>query len=117
MGFNHPFITIDNIKISTDKIISLFDFEKINKFHNFNSTDKILEIGAGSGRLSECILSIENNINYTICDIPPSIYISYKRLKLAFPNKKIELLIDCSNKKNLMIKLEKMKYLLYFHTN
>lgn len=107
VGFNHPFITIDNIKISTDKIISLFDFEKINKFHNFNSTDKILEIGAGSGRLSECILSIENNINYTICDIPPSIYISYKRLKLAFPNKKIELLIDCSNKKELNDKIRK----------
>jgi len=94
IGFDDPYIEIDNINITTDKIISLFDFEKINKFKKLESNNKILELGAGSGRLTECILSLKDNINYTVCDIPPSIYISYKRLKLAFPNKKISLLID-----------------------
>ena len=44
--------------------------------------------------LREAILSIQNNLNYVICDIAPAIYISYKRLKLVFPDKKISLLID-----------------------
>ena len=101
LGFDDPYITIDNLKVSSDKIISLFDFEKISNFYKINNSDSILEIGAGSGRLADCILSIENNINYTICDIPPSLYISYKRLKLAFPEKKIELLIDCENQEKL----------------
>ena len=57
-GFEHPFIQIDDYKISSDKIISLFDFEKISAFYNLNEKNKVLEIGAGSGRLCECILSI-----------------------------------------------------------
>ena len=101
LGFKDPFITIDGINITQDKIITLFDLEKIDKFSKIQENDKILEIGAGSGRLSDCIMSIKKNICYTICDIPPSIYISYKRLKLAFPEKKIKLLVDCENSKDL----------------
>ena len=93
LNFGDHFITIDDHNITSDKIISLFDLENIDDF-SYIGKDKILEIGAGSGRLSECILSIKKTSNYTICDIPPSIFISYKRLKLAFPDKKIELLID-----------------------
>ena len=107
LGFNDPYITIDNFKVSSDKIISLFDLEKINSFYKIKENNKILEIGAGSGRLADCILSIKNNINYTICDIPPSIYISYKRLKRAFPEKKIKLLIDCENPEKLNDDIEK----------
>ncbi len=94
LGNNHPYINLDNYKISSDKIVSLFDYEKIDEFFNFKKTNFILEIGAGSGRLSECILTLNQKIKYVICDIPPSLYISYKRLKVAFPNKKIELLIN-----------------------
>ena len=97
LGFDDPYITIDNINITEDKLVSLFDLEKIDKFKKINDGEKILELGAGSGRLADCILSIKNNINYTISDIPPSIYISYKRLKLSFPDKKIKLLIDCED--------------------
>ena len=61
----------------------------------------MLEIGAGSGRTSEAIMTINNNLNYVICDIPPAIYISYSRLKIAFPNKKISLLIDINDKDEL----------------
>ena len=106
-GFDHPFIQIDEYNVSTDKIISLFDFEKIYSFYNLNSKDKILEIGAGSGRLCECILSINPNLNYTICDIPPSIYISYERMKLRVPQKKIELLININNFDELSNKIKK----------
>ena len=101
LGFKDPFITIDGVNITTDKIVSLFDLEKIDKFSKIREKDRILEIGAGSGRLSDCIMSIKKNICYTICDIPPSIYICYKRLKLAFPEKKIKLLVDCDNSRDL----------------
>jgi putative sugar O-methyltransferase len=91
---DHPFINIDNHKITSDKIISLFDFENIDNFCKLSDQNKVLEIGAGSARLCECLLSINQHLNYTICDIPPSIYIAYQRVKLRFPKKKIKLLID-----------------------
>jgi|TARA_B100001964_G_scaffold195306_1_gene219264 putative sugar O-methyltransferase len=101
LGFNDPFITIDGTNVSTDKIISLFDLEKINSFNNLENVNRLLEFGSGSGRLSECILTFYNKINYVICDIPPAIYIAFKRLKLAFPNKKISLLINNNSKESL----------------
>ena len=104
-NFDHPFINIDNHKITSDKIISLFDYENIDNFCNLNNQNKILEIGAGSGRLCECLLSINSNLNYTICDIPPSIYIAFQRVKLRFPNKKIELLFNSENPKDLIKKI------------
>lgn len=41
-----------------------------------------------------------------MCDIPPAIYISYSRLKLAFPDKTISLLTDINNKIELEKKIE-----------
>ena len=106
LEFNDPYIKIDNINITTDKITSLLDYEKIHKAFDIKKFNKILEIGAGSGRTCEAILSIEKNLKYIICDIAPAIYISYKRLKLAFPDKKISLLIDVNDKTKLEEKIE-----------
>ena len=36
LGFNDPFVEIDNIYITSDKIISLLDCEKIDKAFNFD---------------------------------------------------------------------------------
>ena len=105
LGFNDPYIKIDDINISTDKIISLLDYQKIQKAFEIKKFKKILEIGAGSGRTCEAILSIEENFKYILCDIAPAIYISYSRLKLAFPNKTISLLIDVNNKVELEKKI------------
>jgi len=91
---NNPFIKIEKYNITSDKIVSLFDLEKIEKFKMLRDSFKILEIGAGSGRVSECIMSIKNRVVYIICDIPPALYISYKRMKSAFPDKKINLIFD-----------------------
>ena len=43
-----------------------------------------LEIGPGSGRLADTILSIFNNTKYVICDVPLALYVSYFRLKKRF---------------------------------
>jgi len=102
LGFNDPFITIQGINVSMDKIVSLFDLEKINKFIQLKSVYNILEIGAGSGRLSECIITNYSSVKkYVICDIPPAIYIAYKRIKLGFPNKKVFLSISNSEQEAL----------------
>lgn len=106
LGFDDPYVTINDIKISTDKVASLFDCEKIFKTFEKKKINRILEIGAGSGRTSEAILSINKEIKYVICDIPPAIYISYKRLKIAFPNKKISLMIDSNNEDELNKKIQ-----------
>jgi len=101
LGFDDPFIKLEGINVSTDKIVSLLDEEKIDKFIKLSSVNNILEIGAGSGRLSECILTNYPSIKYVICDIPPAIYIAYKRIKLGFPNKKVSLLIQNNEKESL----------------
>ena len=51
-------------------------------------------------------MSIRKCSQYTICDIPPAIFLSYKRLKLRFPKKKIKLLIDENNPENLVKKIK-----------
>ena len=56
--------------------------------------------------MCDTILSIEKHLNYIICDIAPALYLSYTRLKLAFPNKKISLLIDVNNKVELEKQIE-----------
>lgn len=107
LGYDTPYISLNNLKITTDKLVSLLDFDKIDRAFNLNNIKSILEIGAGSGRTSEAILSIKNNISYVICDIPPAIYVSFKRLKLAYPDKAIEYLVDIQDKDELNKKIKK----------
>ena len=90
LGFNDPFILIDGIKVTSDKINSLFDYEYINSFYDLTKKNiKVLEIGAGAARTSDTILTYNKNMKYIICDIPPSIFTGYIRLKKRFPKKKI----------------------------
>ena len=49
--------------------------KKIKKAFNIKKFKKILEIGAGSGRTCEAILSIEKDLKYIVCDISYSLYI------------------------------------------
>ena len=97
LDFNDHFLKINNENITTDKLISLLDYKKIEENINLSKVKKVLEIGAGSGRFTQTILTLNKNIKYIICDIPPAIYISYKRLKKVFKNKKVKLCFDCHN--------------------
>ena len=97
VGFGDPYIDIEGIKVTSDKINSLFDFDKINRFCNLNNQKTILEIGAGSGRTSQCIMTFNSNCKYVICDIPPALFISYERLRKVFKNKKVGLLYNYQN--------------------
>ena len=92
LTYNDPFLEINGHNVSSDKINSIFDYENIDKFSSFSDKKNILEIGAGSGRTSQAIVTFNKDIKYTICDIPPALFISYERLKNVFKNKKIGLL-------------------------
>jgi putative sugar O-methyltransferase len=97
LDFNDHFLKINNENISTDKLVSLLDYKKIGQKIDLTKVKKVLEIGAGSGRFTQTILTFNEDIKYIICDIPPAIYISYKRLKKVFKNKKIKLCFNCHN--------------------
>ena len=96
LSYNDPFININGYKISQDKINSILDYKSIDDFSSLSNKKNILEIGAGSGRTSQAILTFNDNIKYTICDIPPALYLSYDRLKKVFKHKKIGLLYNLS---------------------
>ena len=101
LDFNDHFLKINSENVTTDKLVSLLDYKKIEKNLNLSQTRRVLEIGAGSGRFSQTFLTFKQNSKYIICDIPPAIYISYYRLKKVFKRKKIKLCFNCDNHENL----------------
>jgi putative sugar O-methyltransferase len=68
---------------------SLLDIDLLKKNILQNEYSSILEIGAGSGRLCNALMQIDENLNHTICDIPPALFIAQKNLSTIFKNKKI----------------------------
>ena len=49
----------------------------------------IAELGAGYGRLAYIFLKVLPNVNYTIIDIPPALYVAQKYITKIFPNETI----------------------------
>ena len=104
--FNDPFLEVEGVKITLNKISTLQVYHSINKIPSFSKTNNIiLEIGAGQGQVAEVILSNNEKFKYVICDIPLSVFFSYSRLKKAFPKKKISLCFDIKDKADMMNKL------------
>ena len=87
-----PSLKINDDLISQDDLNSLFEFEKIDLLINKieNKKNNFLEIGSGSGRTTQTVLAIKENIKYVIADIPPAINFSYENTKRLFPNKKVK---------------------------
>jgi len=90
IGFEDPYLIIDNLKITSDKIVSLFNCENIFKTFGNVEINTILEIGAGSGRTSEAFLTIkEKKIQNILFVIFHRLFMYHTRdLKLLFQIKK-----------------------------
>jgi len=102
------YILVNKIKFTQDKINSLFEYDIFNKNKILTKPLNILELGAGSGRTTEAILTLSKKVKkYVIIDIPPAMYICYKRLKIAFPKKKIALGYDINNAERLELLIKK----------
>ena len=71
----------------------MYEYEKIEKMliNQDNKKNNFLEIGAGSGRTTQTILTMRKNIKYVVADIPPAISYSFNNIKKLFPEKKIAL--------------------------
>jgi len=104
--FNDPFLEVEGVKITLNKIGALLGYHSITSIPSFSRPNNIiLEMGAGLGGIAEVILSNNEKFKYVICDIPLSVFISYSRLKKAFPKKKISLCFDIKDKADMMNKL------------
>ena len=83
----HPFHNLKGKAITLDKISSILE---IKVFKECLVDDSIVcELGAGSGRTAEAIMTIYPKIRYIIADLPPASFIAKHRLNLVFPEKKI----------------------------
>jgi len=101
-----PNIDFDKMLLTQDKLNSIIEFINIKKILNNikSSSLNILEIGAGSGRTTETIISLleeDKKIKYVIVDIPPALYINFLRMKNNYPNKKIILALNCDSEESL----------------
>ena len=68
---------------------SVLEIDTLEKNINLNKFNSVLEVGAGSGRTCSSLLKLRDNLNYTIVDIPPALFISQSNLINIFKNKKI----------------------------
>ena len=104
---NHPSFSYKGREINLDLLLSLLELQSIKESLNDAGSGAVLEIGAGSGRIANIFMRSFPNEKYVIADIPPALFISATRLRLAFPNKKI---VFVSNEIDLQIIISKNEW-------
>ena len=88
--FGNPILFNYNDKEYSHSLLnSIFEIDALKKNITFKENNSILEIGAGSGRICSAVLQIEKNLNYTIADIAPTLYVAQTNLSNFFKEKKI----------------------------
>jgi putative sugar O-methyltransferase len=89
-NFGNPILfNYENKNYSHSLLNSILEIDVIKKNITFKENNSILEIGAGSGRICSALLQIEKNLNYTIVDIAPTLYVAQTNLSNFFKEKKI----------------------------
>jgi len=86
---NSPFLSLSGRRISQDILNSILEYISISKGCEIDKVSSIIEIGAGSGRTSFCLLKLLPNVKYVIADIPPALFISQSYLSNTFKDKNI----------------------------
>lgn len=86
----NPFIVKYKGKnFSQDLCNSIHEFYSINNNIQLPKNPRIVELGAGYGRLSYIFLNAIPGSSYCIVDIPPALLISQNYLKAIFPKEKV----------------------------
>lgn len=98
----HPVLDYDGIVITFDKLNSALEVEVILSSIAAVESPVFLEIGSGSGRTADALLKLRPKSKYVIADIPPASYVSIKRLRFAYPDKKIRFVEDLNQLKLLI---------------
>jgi len=86
---NPPFLNFRGKRISQDILNSILEYLSISDGCNISKVHSVLEIGAGSGRTSFCMLKLLPGIKYIVVDIPPALYISQRYLSSVCRDKKV----------------------------
>lgn len=88
--FGNPItFNFQNKKYSFPLLNSILEIDILNNSIDLIKYKSLLEIGAGSGRLCSAFMQINQNLKYTIVDIPPALYIAQSNIKNNFKTKKI----------------------------
>ena len=88
--FGNPIVfNYKNKQYSFALLNSILEIATLEKNINLDQFNSILEIGAGSGRTCSSLLKMRGNLNYTIVDIPPALFLCQSNLINTFENKKI----------------------------
>ena len=95
---NSPKIEIDGVVVTQDLLNSAIEYESFRRVLRSDGA-KILEIGAGSGRNADFMLSTGLVEKYVIVDIPPASFISQERISRSHPNLRV---ISCTDRNDLI---------------
>jgi putative sugar O-methyltransferase len=82
-------IEYKNRKVTQDLCNSVIEVNTMMEVVPVNGRLRILELGAGHGRIGNVFLTAIPNVQVTIVDIPPAHYVSQWYLSNLFPNKSI----------------------------
>lgn len=114
IGHDQIFNEINGLKITQEKLRTLLEYENLETLIK-SENQKLIEIGSGNGRMCECIMACNKNVDkYILADIPPALPFAYKRLKKAFKDKKIFYAIDIKDKNELKKIIQDNQIILIF---
>ncbi|NBO72742.1 putative sugar O-methyltransferase, partial [bacterium] len=99
---NHPKLESRFGSVTLDMLSSILEIESVFSTIGESSVQKILEIGAGSGRLANAILEVKPDAKFVIADIPPASYVAMSRLRYTYPEKKIYFVYDAAKLKEYL---------------
>jgi putative sugar O-methyltransferase len=74
---------------SQDLANSVIEYYSMREGVAFDSCRRILEIGGGYGRDAHVILSLHPQLQYTMVDIPPALFVAQRYLSEVFPELKV----------------------------
>ncbi len=83
-------VRTDGVVVTQDLCNSIHEYLHATQFTDMSKSPlRVLEIGAGYGRLAEVFLQAKPGLKYWIVDIPPALYVSQRYLSQVFPEKKV----------------------------
>jgi len=95
-------------KVAQDICNSVMEVNTIMEFTNHNPQErmKVLELGAGHGRVANVLLHAVANVQVVIVDIPPALYVSQWYLSNLFPKHRVFKFMDFSNYREVQHEFE-----------
>ncbi len=82
-------IEVNGRRVSSDLLNSILEYYSIGEAADFPNCRRVLEIGGGYGRSAYSILRLNPQIQYTLVDIPPALFLAQRYLSSVFDDKSV----------------------------